>query len=219
MCGRFARFTDPDELLRPLGVQWQGSKLPASYNVAPSQPVLAVRRHDDQREAVLLRWGLIPPWAKDKSIGYRMINARAEGIADKSAYRQPFRRQRCLIPADGFYEWRREGGRKQPYYIHRTDGRPMAFAGLWTRWQGGEEVIESCTIITGQPNALLAPIHDRMPVILDEADYEAWLDSDNPLLLEQLLRPYPADELAIHPVSQAVNNPSHDGPKLIEPQA
>jgi len=165
MCGRFARYTDSDELLQPLGLNWQEPLLPPSYNIAPSQPVLAVRWHDDQREAVLLRWGLIPAWAKDKSIGYRMINARAEGLADKPAYRQPFRHQRCLIPADGFYEWRQEDGCKQPYYIHRTDGRPMVFAGLWSRWQGGEEVIESCTIITGQPNTLLAPIHDRMPVI------------------------------------------------------
>ena len=170
MCGRYARFSAPDRLLRPLGAQWEGPDLFPNYNTAPGQPVLAVRQRDAHREAVLLRWGLIPTWAKDKAVGYRMINARAEGIADKPAFRQPFRHQRCLIPADGFYEWRQEDGRKQPYYIHRTDGRPMVFAGLWSRWHGSE-IIESCAIITGRPNAVVAPIHDRMPIILEPADY------------------------------------------------
>jgi len=219
MCGRFARYSDPDELLRPLGLSWQGPPLPPSYNVAPSQPVLAVRRREDRHEAVLLRWGLIPPWAKDKSIGYRMINARAEGLADKPAFRQPFRHQRCLIPADGFYEWQRKGRHKQPWYIHRANGEPLAFAGLWAHWQGGAEIIESCAIITGPPNAVVAPIHDRMPVILEPADHAAWLESDNPLWLQQLLRPLPAELLEAYPVGLAVNDPSHDGSRLIEPHA
>lgn len=216
MCGRYARFSEVDRLLHPLGVRWEGPDLFPNYNTAPGQPVLAVRQRDAHREAVLLRWGLIPSWAKDKAVGYRMINARAEGIADKPAFRQPFARQRCLIPADGFYEWRQEDGRKQPWYIHRRDGEPLAFAGLWARWQGSE-IIESCAIITGPPNAVVAPIHDRMPVILEPADYAAWLESDNRLLLEQLLRPFPAELLEAYPVSLAVNKPVHGGPGLIEP--
>lgn len=218
MCGRYARFSEVDRLLRPLGVQWERPDLFPNYNTAPGQPVLAVRQKDAHREAVLLRWGLIPAWAKDKTIGYRMINARAEGIADKPAFRQPFRHQRCLIPADGFYEWRQENGRKQPYYIHRTDGRPMVFAGLWSRWQGSE-IIESCAIITGRPNAVVAPIHDRMPIILEPADYTAWLESDNPLLLQQLLQPLPAERLEAYPVGLAVNRPANGGPGLIAPLA
>ena len=218
MCGRYARFSAPDGLLHPLGAQWEGPDLFPNYNTAPGQPVLAVRQRDAHREAVLLRWGLIPTWAKDKAVGYRMINARAEGIADKPAFRQPFRHQRCLIPADGFYEWRQEDGRKQPYYIHRTDGRPMVFAGLWSRWHGSE-IIESCAIITGRPNAVVAPIHDRMPIILEPADYTAWLESDNPLLLQQLLQPLPAERLEAYPVGLAVNRPANGGPGLIAPLA
>ena len=218
MCGRYARFSAPDRLLRPLGAQWEGPDLFPNYNTAPGQPVLAVRQRDAHREAVLLRWGLIPTWAKDKAVGYRMINARAEGIADKPAFRQPFRHQRCLIPADGFYEWRQEDGRKQPYYIHRTDGRPMVFAGLWSRWHGSE-IIESCAIITGRPNAVVAPIHDRMPIILEPADYAAWLESENPLLLQQLLQPLPAERLEAYPVGLAVNKPANGGSGLIAPLA
>ena len=218
MCGRFARFSDVHQMLGPLGVQWQGDLLP-NYNTAPSQQVLAVRQQDGRREAVQLRWGLIPFWAKDKSIGYRMINARADGIADKPAFRQPFRQQRCLIPADGFYEWRHDGGRKQPYYIHRKDNQPLVFAGLWSRWEDREnrEIIESCTIITGEPNELVAQIHNRMPVILDPAGCDEWLESDDRASLERLLSPIPAQLLAAHPVSTAVNKPSQGGPGLIEP--
>lgn len=205
-------------MLGPLGVSWPGD-LPPSYNIAPGQNILAVRQQAGRREAVLLRWGLIPSWAKEQSIGNRMINARAEGIAHKPAFRQPFRQQRCLIPADGFYEWRREGNRKQPYYIHRRDDQPMMFAGLWSRWKDPEhhERIESCTIITGEPNELLAPIHDRMPVILDPTGYDPWLESNDLALLEGLLSPLPAQLLEAHPVSAAVNRPAHDGPQLIEP--
>lgn len=216
MCGRYARFTDVHQMLSPLGAQWNGPDLLPNYNTAPGQQILAVREQDGLREAVQLRWGLIPFWAKDKSIGYRMINARAEGLADKPAFRQPFRQQRCLIPADGFYEWRHEGDRKQPYYIHRKDSQPMMFAGLWSRW-GDQEIIESCAIITGEPNDLVAPIHNRMPVILDSADCDAWLKSGNRSLLERLLCPIPAHMLEAYPVSIAVNKPSQGGPGLIEP--
>lgn len=216
MCGRFVRHTNVHELTRLLGADWSGPELPPSYNIAPTQNILAVRRAGDHREAVLLRWGLIPHWAKDKAIGARMINARAEGIAEKPAFRAPFRHQRCLIPADGFYEWKREGSAKQPYYIHRRDGKPLVFAGLWAHWHG-EETIESCAIITGPANAALAPIHDRMPVILAEDDQSAWLDNDNPLLLEQLLRLHSADLLEAWPVSKAVNKPQNQRPDLIDP--
>jgi putative SOS response-associated peptidase YedK len=148
-----------------------------------------------------------------------MINARAEGVADKPAFRQPFRQQRCLIPADGFYEWRHDGGRKQPYYIHRKDNQPLVFAGLWSRWEDREnrEIIESCTIITGEPNELVAQIHNRMPVILDYAGCDAWLENDDRASLERLLSPIPAHLLAAYPVSTTVNKPSQGGPGLIEP--
>lgn len=217
MCGRYDRHTDAAELAQRFGASWHGPTLSPSYNVAPTQEVPAIRERQGSREAVPMRWGLIPPWAKDKSIGNRLINARAEGIADKPAYRAAFRRQRCLLPADGFYEWKQQDGRRQPYYLRRRDGQPLAFAGLWARWQGDDETIESCTIITTQPNALVSRIHSRMPVVLMGEAQATWLESDNPLLLERLLQPLPADVLTAYPVSRAVNSPAHEGPDLITP--
>lgn len=218
MCGRFVRHSNVHELTRLLGADWPGADPAPSYNVAPGQQVLAVRG-DADREAVLLRWGLVPGWAREPAVGYRMINARAESVADKPAYRAAFKRRRCLIPADGFYEWRAEAGGKQPYYIHRRDGQPLAFAGLWEHWDKGEAPLETCTIITTTANADLTGLHDRMPVILEPSDWEAWLhDGQNPLLLESLLRPLPDGELTLRRVSREVNKPVHDGPQLIAPQ-
>ncbi len=200
------------------------------YNIAPTQSVWAVRNSpaDDQREAVQLHWGLIPPWAKEAAIGNRMINARAETVAEKPSFRSALKRQRCLVLADGYYEWQKTGGRtKQPYYFHREGDQAFAFAGLWERWRdksaddsNDASTIESCTIITTTPNRLAATVHDRMPVILDEADYDLWLDRDeqDAERLRPLLAPL-ADEdfLIAEPVSTFVNKPTSDGPACIEP--
>ena len=228
MCGRYTLRTPADRLAEAFG------GVPADYpevryNIAPSQSVAAVRAGSDgnARQVVALRWGLIPSWAKDPAIGHRMINARAESLADKPSFRAAFRRRRCLVPADGFYEWQKRNGTKQPFYIARADGAPFAFAGLWERWDGGGEglaeapPLESCTIVTTDANERVAPVHDRMPVILAPSDYALWLDPrvDDLPILEALLRPCPADDLFVWPVSTHVNSPAHDDPVCIEPLA
>lgn len=217
MCGRFARHSPAEQLARAAGARLVVAAPAPSWNVAPGQGVLAVRSSGSAREALLLRWGLVPHWARDSKIAYRMINARAESAADKPAFREPLRRRRCLVLADGFYEWRRQGAVKQPYYIARPDG-PLAFAGLWDAWQHGHERIESCTILTTAANPQVAPLHERMPVMLAPEQYALWLDPEvqQPERLRPLLRPWPG-ALTIHPVSRAVNSPGHDGPELIEP--
>lgn len=192
------------------------------YNVAPSQPVGAIRTAEDgSREWVTLRWGLIPAWAAEPRTVYSTINARAETVAEKPTYRQAFRRRRCLIPADGFYEWRKLGARKQPYCIAPADGEPVAFAGLWERWERDGQTLESCTIVVTQANALVAPIHDRMPVILDPAAEARWLDPHvtDPAALCPLLVPCPPERLRLWPVGTAVNRPGTEGPDLITPVA
>lgn len=228
MCGRFTLKTPADRLAEAFG--GASADYPdARYNIAPSQAVTVVRAGPDgsTREAVMVRWGLIHSWAKDPTIGNRMINARAESLADKPSFRAAFRRRRCLVPADGFYEWQKLNGAKQPFCIARADGAPFAFAGLWERWDGAGEgaatapPVESCTIVTTDANERVAPIHDRMPVILDPADYSLWLDpkvADRPIL-EALLRPCPSDDLAVWPVSTHVNSPAHDDPDCLEPLA
>ena len=170
---------------------------------------------------MVLRWGLIPAWAPEPRTGYSTINARAETVAEKPTYRQAFRRRRCLIPADGFYEWQSIGKGKQPYGIAPADGAPFALAGLWERWERDGQVLESCTILVTQANALLAPLHDRMPVILDPADEARWLDPalTDPAALRPLLVPCPPERLRLWPVSSAVNDPRHEGPDLIAPVA
>lgn len=199
------------------------------YNVAPSQNVAGIRvlRGDDETEKRVLgplRWGLIPFWAGDTSIGNRMINARAETAAEKPAYRKAIRTRRCLIPASGFYEWQKPAGskQKQPWFIRLRDGRPFAFAGLWERWGSpdtGEGVIESCTILTTAANARVQPIHDRMPVIVGRDDRALWLDRGviEPEAVAHVLRPYDADKMEAWPVSQRVNSPAHDDAECIEP--
>ena len=197
---------------------------PPRYNIAPSQEVPAViqNREVGGREFRPFRWGLVPSWAKDPVIGNRMINARSETAATKPAFRKPFGERRCLILADGFYEWKRDGSRKQPYYIKLRDGEPFAFAGLWDHWAPADgQPLETCTILTTTPNALVQPIHDRMPVILPSSAYGAWLDptvSDVPTV-QALLTPYPADEMIAYPVSTRVNNPAHDTPECVLPLA
>jgi putative SOS response-associated peptidase YedK len=198
------------------------SDLAPRYNIASTRQIAAVRNRPDgeDREFVLLRWGLIPSWAKDPSIGARMINARAETAPEKPAFRSAFRRRRCLVPASGFYEWQKQGRVKQPYYISLRERKPMAIAGLWERWEGTEGApIESCTLLTTDANDLIAPLHDRMPVIVSPGDFDLWLDptvSTTERLLS-LLRPFPADGMTASPVSTLVNNPSVDDPRCIEP--
>lgn len=191
------------------------------YNVAPSQPVLVIGLRQGARAAAMHRWGLIPRWAKDPSIGHKMINARSETVHERPAYRQSFRLRRCLIPANSLYEWKRNGKTKQPYRIMMRDESLFAFAGLWDEWRAPDNsTIRSCTILTTEPNELVAPIHNRMPVIVPESAYDEWLDPRTEVeRLLQLLVPYPADEMKCYPVSTKVNSPANDEPSLIEPIA
>jgi putative SOS response-associated peptidase YedK len=168
----------------------------------------------------MLRWGLIPSWAKDPAIGMKLINARAETVAEKPSFRKSFKQRRCLVLADGFYEWQKEGRVKQPYYIRLKSERPFAFAGLWDHWADADEkTIESCALLTTEPNELMAPIHHRMPVILNPDAYDDWLDPDQQDVarLVTLLGPYPAGEMVANPVSRLVNNARFDDPRCVEP--
>jgi putative SOS response-associated peptidase YedK len=229
MCGRFTLTAPPDVLSELLGLDpgWVSTIGVASwrprYNIAPGQNVVAARVRDGEgsREPALLRWGLVPSWAKDPKIGNRLINARSETAAEKPSFRTAFSRRRCLVPADGFYEWQRSGKTKQPFCIRLVDDRPFAFAGLWEHWQDPAGIeLESCTLLTTTANDLLAPIHDRMPVILRPADYQRWLDpvlqKVDPLL--PLMAPFPASEMRAYPVSDSVNSSTHDDPRCMEPR-
>jgi len=219
MCGRFTRTPCVDRFARLFGVTTELDLKP-SNNVAPSQDILAARvNHDGGRELALLRWGLIPAWAKEPKTGYSMINARAETVASKPAFRRAFTRQRCLIAADGFYEWKTTDHGKQPYYIFLKDHEPFAFAGLWEHWEvDGQEPIDSCTIIVTEANKAVEKIHDRMPVILPPPAYDDWLDPEvtDKDHLQELLKPYPASEIEMYPVARLVNNARNDDPRCIE---
>lgn len=221
MCGRFALTASPEEIAQQLTLS-SAPPLAPRYNIAPSQPVLAVRENRDshQRELAYFHWGLIPGWAKDPAIGYKMINARSETAAEKPSFRNALKYRRCLVPISGFYEWQKVGKGKQPHYIHRADGQLLAVAGLWEHWQSpdGSE-IESCTLLTTTPNEVMRPLHDRMPVILQPEDYDLWLNprevKSEPLL--PLLRPFPDGFLAAYPVSTLVNSPSNESPHCLLP--
>jgi putative SOS response-associated peptidase YedK len=218
MCGRFAQRTDPKKLARAFQVN-EAPEIETRYNIAPTQEILSVTESEGGREMRFFKWGLIPSWAKDVSIGARLINARAETVEEKPSFREAFKKRRCIIPADGFYEWQRTGGRKQPFFFQMRDESPFGFAGLWERWKGeGEEVIESCTILTTEANEVLKEVHDRMPVILHPEDYELWLDDDvrKRELIRGLLRPYLSSEMTSYPVATAINSPHNQGPSLIE---
>jgi putative SOS response-associated peptidase YedK len=217
MCGRITLRATPEDLGSHFGVS-KVDCLPR-FNIAPTQDVATVRDSGQGRELVFLQWGLIPSWAKDKKIGAKLINARAETVAEKPAFRSAFKHRRCLIPADGFFEWKKEGAKKQPHYITLQDGGLYALAGLWQecRSEGGE-AIRSCTIITTRANDLIQPLHDRMPVILDPGDYAEWLDR-MPRPKEELmslLRPFPSDKMRSYPVSSMVNSARNQGPGCIE---
>jgi putative SOS response-associated peptidase YedK len=220
MCGRYTLASPTERLAEEFGVDASSIELSPNYNVAPTQGVAAVLEEGGQRRLEVLRWGLIPPWADDPGIGSRMINARSETAPGKPSFRRAFRERRCLIPADGFYEWQRTNGAKQPYYIHMEDGRPFAFAGLWESWSKGEGEIRTCTILTTGANALVGEVHDRMPVILAHDAYDVWLDPASERdELTGLLAPYPEDEMEAYPVSRFVNSPSNNDPRCIEPAA
>ena len=214
MCGRYVRSRPPRVFAERFNATGDLDLAP-SYNVAPSDAALIGRTTPDgNRELAAVRWGLIPFWAKDPKIGYKLINARADTVATKPAFREAYRRRRCLIAADGFYEWKAQEGGKQPYLIRLKDAEPFAFAGLWEHWEGDGRVIESCTIITTEANSLVAEVHDRMPVILPRDAYDRWLDGP-PDGLRDLLRPCPAEEMETYPVSKAVNSPRNDGAELL----
>jgi putative SOS response-associated peptidase YedK len=221
MCGRFT-LTSTAEILASLFHLREVPDLPQRFNIAPTQSVAVVRPSAEtgSRELVMLRWGLIPSWAADPAIGNSLINARSETVATKPSFRSAFRQRRCLVVADGFYEWqKRPGGKKQPYYFRLGDGRPFAFAGLWERWQKGEEPVESCTLLTTTANATVRPVHERMPVILQPAAYDQWLDSRGQKAEEvlPLLQPYAGADLTAYPVGTQVNNARHNGPDCVAP--
>lgn len=219
MCGRYAIvLDDAGALQRRFSLEELPDDPTPRFNVAPTQTLPVIVRNSPNR-VEMMRWGLIPSWAKDAAIGGRMINARAETVAEKPAFKRSLRARRCLVPASGFFEWKREGAAKTPHYIHLTNEPLFAFAGLYDTWRdpAGREV-RSYTILTTGPNDLMAPIHDRMPVILDREDEDLWLDPDvvEPERLLPLLRPYPARRMAAYPVSRAVNSPLHDTPDVLE---
>ena len=218
MCGRFIRKSVLEELARYFGVSIEDAPFFApSYNVAPQsfQPVVRLRQGAGAREIALMRWGLVPFWAKDLKIGYSTINARSEEVAGKPAFREALKRRRCLVPADGFYEWQRiDEKTKQPFAIALKSGEPCAFAGLWERWEAGEgPTLESFTILTTGPNELMQPIHNRMPVILEPGDYGRWLEAAD---TAELLKPYPAEKMRAWPVGSRVGNVRNNDAGLME---
>jgi putative SOS response-associated peptidase YedK len=248
MCGRFVSASPPEELAKYFGAAPVDALLPENYNVAPTSDIYAVvgsagpevdvasaaaagpvATPPPQRRLTTFHWGLVPLWAKDQKIGNRMINARAETVDTKNSFRAAFKRRRCLVPADGFYEWKVVGvdergkPRKQPMYIHRADDEPLAMAGLWERWRGPDrdwdEALHSATVITTEANAFMSGIHDRMPVFLPPAVWDEWLDPDNDDVesLRELLVPAGEGLLAAHPVDPAVGNVRNKGPELVEP--
>jgi len=220
MCGRFVQYSDPEVYASSFELDAVCEGVPR-YNLAPTQSVLAVRKAEDgSRVLVPLRWGLVPSWSKGPDSRYSMINARAETVESKPAYRNAFKHRRCLIPAEGFYEWKAGDGGKTPFLIHRTDGQPFGMAGLWERWRGpAGEQLESCTIIVTDANALVRDIHDRMPVIVAPEDYGDWLDPDTEDTdrLRAMLRPADPGPWTLREVSRKVNSPKNDSSELIEP--
>lgn len=222
MCGRYFIEASLDEIEQAVGELASSVRLQPRYNITPEQPVPIVREDaTGKRHLVLVRWGLVPAWSKGPDRRFSMINARAETVAEKPAYRSPLRYRRCLVPASGFYEWRAGGrGPKQPFVIRRADHRPLWFAGLWEHWMGeqGSE-LESCSIIVTEANQALRPIHERMPVILQPGDFAAWLDRGHQHTDDLLPLLIPCDPrlLEVYPVGREVNNPQHDSPALIEP--
>ena len=220
MCGRFSLLASFDDLREFFQVE-DGFNPEPRYNIAPSQDIAVVRLQEGQRRLVPLRWGLLPFWADDPKIDYRTINARSETVHKAPSFRAAFRSRRCLIPASGFYEWQKLQDGKQPYYIFRTDNKPMAFAGLWEHWENkeGEQIIESCTILTTEASEPVSALHNRMPVILEPGDFDLWLDPTQHDLakLQTLLHPAAPEVLSMYPVSKYVNKAGNEGHECIEP--
>lgn len=219
MCGRFTLTVDAEQLALVFGLVEIPNGWQPRYNIAPTQPVLGVREVEN-RKGEWMRWGLIPSWAKDSTIGNRLINARAETLAVRPTFRSAFASRRCLVLADGFYEWQRTGGKSpsQPFLFRLKDGAPFAFAGLWDVWRASTgETVLSCTLITCPANPLVGEIHERMPVILDREECWEWLEAHTLSHLMNLLRPYPPEKMEVIPVSRAVNDPTLDAPICIQP--
>ncbi len=228
MCGRFTQRMSWRELHERMDLIGTPLNLRPRYNVAPGQDVSVVRAAEGGRSLAMLRWGLIPAWAKDPAIAWKLINARSETAAQKPSFRAAYRHRRCLIPADGFYEWRREGKPRQPWLFGLTDGAPFAFAGLWERWtvpagaaltgslaeRSQGDAVETCTILTTAANETVAPVHGRMPVILPRDAYDPWLAGE-----DVPLPPFPANDMTAWPVSMLVNRPANDDPRCVEPVA
>ena len=219
MCARF-QFAAPEDWVEEFGLT-DAPEVTARYNIAPSQDVLAVRRdRAGGRQARLFRWGLIPSWSEDPAVGTRLVNARAESVATRTSFRDSFQKRRCLVPAQGFYEWKKFGRAREPWLVRLKGARTFAFAGLWDRWTGETGVIESCALITTAANSLVAPIHGRMPVMLDRAGYAAWLDPDaSEDDLRGLLLPFPPAAMEAFPVSTRVNGTVADDADLARPVA
>ncbi len=224
MCGRFTLRT-PAEQFAAMFAQLTIPEIKPRYNIAPTQNILCVRNRDGQNEVVSLRWGLVPFWAKDLKMGARMINARGETVAEKPSFRAAFKKRRCLVLADGFYEWKKEQDGKQPYYVTLADEQPFCMAGLWESWtdksDSQAEAVETCTVITTNANELMAPIHDRMPVIMDPEQYVFWLDPEfsDREPLERTLVPFASEEMKVVPVSRVVNKATNEFPECIQPLA
>jgi len=221
MCGRFERSSSVEILIRDFRLNRTSIEIEPSYNIAPSQDVLIIRLDEEEkRQLESCRWGFLPSWAKDPAMAHKIINARAETVATKPASRCAFKRQRCLVLADGFYEWQKQEHGKVPFYIHLKSGRPFGLAGLYSHWtpEKAAESICTCTIITTDANELLEPIHDRMPVIIPRDSEDRWLDprSEDQERLLALLKPYPSDEMALHAVSLKVNSPGFNSPDAIK---
>jgi len=220
MCGRFVQDLDSGMLAAIYNLPF-APQLAPRYNIAPSQTVVAVRQQPNgARELARLQWGLVPPWAKHPAIGHKLINARSETAHEKPSFRQALKARRCLVPASGFYEWQQQGREKQPYYIRRSDGAPLALAGLWESWSAPDgQPLETCTILTTRANALLRQLHERMPVLLPRERFDLWLDRrvDDVKLLAELLRPAPAEPLESFPVTREINRPAYDRPDCIQP--
>lgn len=221
MCGRFTLMLDAEEVKSEFDLVQVPADFTPRFNIAPSQPLLVVADWGAKR-AEWMRWGLIPSWAKDPSIGSKMINARSETVQEKPSFRNAFARRRCLILADGFYEWQRQAGKgpSTPYYFYSSRRKPFAFAGLWETWRSPQgEDWRTCTILTTRANGVVSPVHERMPVILSGGQMQSWLTSAAVGDLLGLLRPLPDEELSAHPVSRLVNAPDRDGPELVLPVA
>lgn len=222
MCGRFTLFAPYYEIMERFRIEaaFEEGEYNPSYNIAPSQQVVAIINDGEKNRMGHLRWGLIPPWAKDEKIGYKMINARAETVAEKPSYRKAFSKQRCIIPADSFYEWQRNGNEKIPMRIKLKTDELFAIAGLWETWKSPDgKLIHTCTAITTEPNELVKPIHNRMPVILKKEDEGIWLDPKNKDIqfLGNLLKPFDKDQMDAYSVSSAVNSPKNNEESLILP--